>query len=142
MPSGQYFPICGMNMCFKRELAPATYFPLQGEGQPFRRFDDIWFGVIAKKIMDHLRLQVVVGTPYINHSKASDPMVNLVKEAPGIAFHETFWEVIDAIELTGHDPVSCMYNVGSGLLSDPHEYVRSVGDAITKWAALFDHPRA
>ena len=137
MPSGQYFPLCGMNFCMRREITPLCYFPLQGEGYPYRRFDDIWFGVIAKKVIDHLRLQVVVGTPYICHSKASDPMVNLVKEAPGIAANEHFWEVIDEIELTGDDPVSCMYNVANGLIPQKDEYLAKLGQAIFRWSGLF-----
>lgn len=141
MPMGQYFPLCGMNLCYKREIAPICYFPLQGEGYPYRRFDDIWFGVIVKRILDHLGLQVVLGTPYIYHSKASDPMVNLVKEAPGIAANEKFWEVIDEIELTGDDPVSCMYNMATGLITQEDEYLAKLGQAMFKWAGLFDQPK-
>ena len=37
MPHGQYFPFTGMNFCFKKEVAVLTYFPLMGEGQPYRR---------------------------------------------------------------------------------------------------------
>jgi reversibly glycosylated polypeptide/UDP-arabinopyranose mutase len=140
MPIGQYFPICGMNMAFKREVCPLAYFPLQGEGRPFRRFDDIWFGVIAKKICDHLGLLMVCGEPYIYHSKASDPFVNLVKEAPGIAYHEQFWQSIDEIVLRSNSIMDCMYEVGNDLQNWGDEYQKDLGLAISTWCSLFPNP--
>ena len=97
MPHGQYFSLCGMNFCFKREIAVLTYFPLMGLDQPYKRFDDIWFGIIFKKICDHLGYHITVGHPFIEHQKASNPFENLIKEAPGIKLNETFWETINNI---------------------------------------------
>jgi reversibly glycosylated polypeptide/UDP-arabinopyranose mutase len=138
MPLGQYFPICGMNLCFRREIAPLTYFPLMGEGHPYRRFDDIWFGIICKKVCDHLGYMITCGKPYIHHTKASDPFVNLVKEAPGVKANEHFWEVIDAIPLTGQDPVTCMGEIGYGLSHfEKDAYLNKLGEAVYIWASLF-----
>lgn len=135
---GQYFPMCGMNMCFKREACPLMYFPLMGLNQPYRRFDDIWAGIIMKKVCDHLNLLVSVGKPFIYHSKASDPMTNLVKEAPGIAANETFWETIDEIELTSNDPKWCMNEMGVKLLEhSKSEYMSTLGASLCSWANLF-----
>lgn len=135
---GQYFPMCGMNMCFKREICPLMYFPLMGLNQPFRRFDDIWAGIVMKKVCDHLNLLVSVGKPFIHHMKASDPMQNLVKEAPGIVANETFWEAIDQIELTSHDPKWCMNELGVKLIEQSSsEYMTNLGAAICSWANLF-----
>ena len=62
VPAGQFFPMCGMNLAFRREMTPAMYFMLQGhmrkpagagynlDALPFDRFDDIWAGLFAKKI--------------------------------------------------------------------------------------------
>lgn len=138
MPVGQYFPICGMNFCFKREVAPLTYFPLMGEGYKYRRFDDIWFGVICKKICDHLGLLITCGEPYVHHSKASDPMVNLVKEAPGIARHETLWEVIDGVSLSERTPIDCVYEMSEQLSNVEDEYISTLGSALDRWADQFD----
>lgn len=141
MPYGQYFPVCGMNVAFRRDFTPACYFVLQGEGQPFRRFDDIWFGVIAKKICDHLGRVMTCGKPYVWHSRASDPMVNLVKEAPGIRHHEEFWETLHNIPLAGDNPADCMRDIGTGLLRAPsaefHHYYDDLGAAIIAWADWF-----
>lgn len=137
VPSGQYFPMCGMNMCFKREVAPLMYFPLMGEGYVYRRFDDIWCGIIMKKICDHLGLLVTCGPPYILHQKASDPFVNLIKEAHGISTNERFWEVIDDIRLTGKNCVECMIEIGQNLRKQEYEYFVTLGKAIEIWAYLF-----
>ena len=48
----------------------------------------MWAGWCVKVICDHLSLGVKTGLPYIWHSKASNPFVNLKKEYKGI-----FWQV-------------------------------------------------
>ncbi|XP_075660478.1 putative UDP-arabinopyranose mutase 1 [Castanea sativa] len=50
--------------------------------------DDMWAGRCAKVICDHLNLGVKTGLPYIWHSKASNPFVNLKKEYKGIYLQE------------------------------------------------------
>ncbi|CAL5221586.1 g3804 [Coccomyxa viridis] len=88
IPKGTLFPMCGMNLAFDRELiGPAMYFGLMGDGQPLGRYDDMWAGWCSKVICDHLGLGVKTGKPYIWHSKASNPFVNLKKE-----FHGIFWQ--------------------------------------------------
>lgn len=137
LAQGQYYPMCGMNICFKREVTPLMYFALMGEGYPYRRFEDIWCGVISKKVCDHLGLLVSVGRPFIFHSKASDPFVNLEKEAPGVRLNEIFWEKVDRIELSGKNPCDCMLEIGEGLKQDDDDYVQKLGKAIVVWAQLF-----
>ena len=137
MPKNQYFPFCGMNFAFKREFAVLTYFPLMGKNSPFGRFDDIWFGIICKKICDHLDLAITVGEPYIYHSKASNAFDNLVKEAPGIKFNETFWKIVDSIKLDGKSPTFCMKEIGAGLLSNEDDYISRLGKALDIWANHF-----
>ena len=43
-----------MSLAFRIEALPLMYLPLMGEGQPYDRFDNIWGGVIAKRVCDHL----------------------------------------------------------------------------------------
>jgi reversibly glycosylated polypeptide/UDP-arabinopyranose mutase len=137
IPNGQYFPMCGMNLCFKKEAAPLMFFPLMGEGYPYKRLDDIWCGIIMKKVCDHLRWSVSVGLPFIDHIRASDPFVNLVKEAPGIAANEWFWETIDAIKLTEDSPAECMMEIGIEIGTHQNDYLQKLGEAIQIWSSLF-----
>ena len=89
IPKGTLYPMCGMNLAFNRELiGPALYFGLMGEGQPWGRYDDMWAGWCSKVICDHLNLGCKTGLPYIWHSKASNPFVNLRKEYKGIFWQE------------------------------------------------------
>lgn len=49
IPKGTFFPMCGMNLAFNRELiGPAMYFGLMGDGQPIGRYDDMWAGWCMK----------------------------------------------------------------------------------------------
>lgn len=137
MPYGQYFPFSGMNFAFKADFTPLAYFPIMGKDSPFGRFDDIWFGVICKKICDHLNLTITCGEPYIFHNKASDMFENLVKEAPSIKKNEIFWQQIDEIPLTKRNPVDCIVELGEGLKSlTDDEYMSRLGEAIQIWAKL------
>jgi reversibly glycosylated polypeptide/UDP-arabinopyranose mutase len=129
-----------MNFAFKKEATPMCLFALMGQGSPFGRFDDIWFGVICKKICDHLNYFITCGKPYIYHSKASDAFNNLVKEAPGIKFNENFWQVVDDIVLTGSTSIDCMNEIGIALEKQDEEYLKKFGKAIQIWANLFATP--
>jgi reversibly glycosylated polypeptide / UDP-arabinopyranose mutase len=141
IPNGQYYPHCAMNFCFKREVAPLAYFPLMGQDQPYSRFDDIWFGIIFKKICDHLGLSVSVGEPFVEHKRASNVFTNLKKEAPGIEANETLWMCIDSCSLTKTTPKECMIQMGAQLENEQeilsNGYVSRLGKAMQIWASLF-----
>lgn len=143
IPNGQYFPMCGMNLFFSAKIAPLMYFPLMGQGQKYARFDDIWCGVIAKKIMDHLNLNFSVGEPHIFHSRASNLYINLIKEAPGIQMNEYLWRHIEGIKLTETSLINCVYELGDKLskaeLADIDiEYIKTLGSALKIWSSLFN----
>lgn len=157
IPHNQYVPVCGMNLCVKREALPLFYFPLMGKGQPYRRFDDIWAGVVAKKCFDHLGWSLSVGEPYVDHRRASFTMANLVSEAPGIAANEHFWEYVDAVDLNINMTTPDIYmkdswsreqyvmcKLGAGLQEQSHlrndlpfDYMNRLGQAIRIWSSLF-----
>lgn len=145
MHPGVYFPLCGMNLAFRAEFLPLMYFPRMGDGVPYRRFDDIWAGVILQKACRHMRCALTVGEPIIRHARASDPMVNLVKEAPGIAANERFWKVIDRLEISelARSPAQVMVAIGRGLHSaessgDPtlDAYLKRLANWLEQWANL------
>lgn len=140
---GQFAPMCGMNLAFTREVAPLMYFGLQGHGQPVGRFDDIWCGVLAKRICDHLGLAWTYGPPIVHHSKASNSFSNLVKEAPGIAEHETYWRHLAKTPLTERTPAGCMGEAAAHIARYepvylPKDYFTKLGTATETWAKLFD----
>jgi hypothetical protein len=138
MPSRQLFPMSGMNLAFRREVACLMYFAPMGRGQPYSRFDDIWCGILVQRICCHLGYSIVVGRPLVDHRRASDPFRNLVKEAPGIEANERMWETVAALRFRATTPRACMVEAGEALAASPEPYVAQWGTAIERWCSLFD----
>ena len=143
VPKGTLMPMCGMNLAFDRNsIGPAMYFGLMGEGQPWGRYDDMWAGWCVKVIADHLGLGVKTGLPYIWHSKASNPFVNLRKEYKGIFWQEEIIPFFQAVKFTegSNDVYTCMeelaekVRVGLGHL-DP--YFDKLANGMLAWIAAW-----
>jgi hypothetical protein len=156
--------MCGMNVMWKAEYTVLMYHLLMGKRKsmliddpredndgliklPFDRFGDIWCGIIAKKIADHLGLSMSTGMPYIRHERASNPFTNLKKEANGIEVNEELWEHIHHTVLNGcKTPVECYSGIAESIddfvLFQPkykeyEEYFRTLAKAMNIWAELF-----
>ena len=103
IPKHTFFPVCAMNMAFRKELLPWAYQApmgirtLEETGRLYDRFADIWAGVTMKFAIDNLfdNACAVTGYSVIYHERASDVFVNLRKEAAGMELNETISERID-----------------------------------------------
>ena len=142
IPKRQYFPMCSMNLAFRKEVTPFMYFPLMGKDPDgvsweFDRFDDIWAGICAKKIMDHLGFAVANGSPFVEHRKASDPDVNIKKEKTGLPVNEKLWQWVDAVKLTKHVPALCYQELAKGIAFPHTRYFTKLREAMLIWAELF-----
>jgi hypothetical protein len=126
-----------MSLYFRREFAPLAYFPLMGAGQPYRRFDDIWFGIAAKHVADHLGWKISAGGPVVEHVRASNVFKNLAAEAPGIVANEHYWEAVASVKLTETTATGCVRELGEKLQNSDDAYVCRWGVALTVWAGLF-----
>ncbi len=139
VPHGCLYPMCGMNMAFDRELiGPAMWFGLMGEGQPLGRYDDMFAGWCSKVVCDHLGLGVKTGLPYVWHSKASNPFVNLKKEYKGIFWQEELIPFFQGVKLSPESTTTeeCYLElaqlVRENLIGiDP--YFGKVADAMETW---------
>lgn len=105
IPAGMFFPMSGMNLAWKRELTPAMWFGLQGQdptGRPwgYERFGDIWCGLFAKRVCDHLGYAVHSGHPLVRHDRASDPVKNELAERPGKEVNESLWQRVASPRLS------------------------------------------
>lgn len=151
VPVGSLFPMSGMNLAFRSEIAPLMYFGLQGPDWGVDRFDDIWCGFLAKKVLDHCGYAVWSGTPYVRHVKASDPFTNIVKEAPGYKMNVELYEwainlqpplnskngIADTLsELASYLKAANRYEDGG------REYWYKYGEAIHEWLELFEPEEA
>jgi reversibly glycosylated polypeptide/UDP-arabinopyranose mutase len=161
VPSGQYFPMCGMNVMWKNEHTVLMYHLLMGqmktsaegpmspkdtirlERLPFDRFGDIWCGIIAKKICDIKNLNVATGIPYIHHDRASNAFTNLKKEANGLEVNEKFWQYVDSFDCKGGFTSAEFYQEMGHYISEfaafPEytTYFTNLSKAMIIWAKLF-----
>jgi reversibly glycosylated polypeptide/UDP-arabinopyranose mutase len=88
IPKGVLFPMCIMNVAVKRCLIP--YFYQAPMFKDINRFADIWCGIEAKKKIDEIGWCAYTGRAEVLHERASDPFVNLIKEAKGIRMNENY----------------------------------------------------
>lgn len=137
IPRGRYFPMCSMNIAWRPELTPAMYFLLMGPDYAYDRFGDIWGGVLAKRVADHLGLAVNSGEPAIEHSRASNVWANLRKESRGLEVNETFWRAVDSVVLT-RDTVLGSYVELADRLPLDDEYFRLLRRAMRQWTELLE----
>lgn len=88
VPKGILMPVCVMNVAFRREVLPYYYqAPMFGD---INRFADIWSGWEVKKAIDKNNWAMVTGYAKVNHNRASNPFVNLIKEAKGVSLNEEY----------------------------------------------------
>ncbi len=90
IPKGVYYPMCSMNLAFKRKMLPYIYHAPWALG--VNRFDDIFAGILSKREIDKHGWAAVSGYARVNHQRASNVFANLKNEAPGIELNETFWQ--------------------------------------------------
>jgi reversibly glycosylated polypeptide/UDP-arabinopyranose mutase len=90
IPKGILFPMCIMNVSFKRKMMPYMYQAPMFD--PINRFADIWAGIEAKKAIDEKGWCAVTGYSTVLHTRASDPFINLGKEAMGVSMNEKYGE--------------------------------------------------
>lgn len=92
IPKGIMYPMCIMNVAFKRKVLPFMYQAPMGIKIGLDRFADIWCGINSKRAIDNNGWAAVTGFSIAHHDRASNVFVNLVKEAKGIGLNETYWK--------------------------------------------------
>jgi hypothetical protein len=119
VPRGVLLPLCGMNVMIRRDVLPYFYFAPMGpqactDGEVWDRFGDIWMGICLKRELDARNWAMVTGYAAVHHTRASDVMTNLRKEAVGLEWNERFWQEGDAT---------------------PHPYFALYAEQRRRWAA-------
>lgn len=141
IPARNFFPMCGMNLAWKAELTPAMYFGLFGPEYGFDQYDDIWAGVLVKKVIDHLDTAVVSGYPSVEHRKQSNVFTNIKKQAPGLAMNENFWQIVDEIQPKGNNVIdtyeSIIKQLPDTIDDEPIGWTRNFKEAALIWLEMF-----
>jgi hypothetical protein len=122
-------------------MIPSLYFLLMGKHRdgtvwPYDRFGDIWAGLFAKKVADHLGYAISSGAPSVLHSRASSPEVNLQKETPGYPVNEVLWRQVSAIGLSATTVAGCYEQIADNLDMNG-DYWTTLRFAMRVWASLF-----
>lgn len=142
IPPKMFFPMSAMNIAFTKEITVLMYQLLMGHDReenklPYDRFDDIWSGIFAKKILDHLKMGVVSGTPFVRHDRASNVFTNIKKEASGIEKNEELWKAVQKVKLTTKSPITCYQELASKIHFPDESYFSTLRQAMLEWAELF-----
>lgn len=139
VPRGSAVTGCIMNCAWRTEYAPIMWQLPLFEGR-FNRFGDIWSCLFQKRVLDALgKVMVINGKASVRHDRASDPLANLEREAPGIPVNEGLWEHLTDWSKLGmlecYDYVTeCAYDHFN---KTDAEYAVRFLDARDKWLALF-----
>ena len=141
IPRHNFYPMCGMNLAWRTELTPLMYFGIFGPDWGFDQYDDIWAGVLSKKVSDHLGYAHVSGYPSVEHRKQSNVYTNLKKQAPGLQMNENFWKEVQDIQLTKTTPVEAYRELITKLPDviegEPPGYTKKFKEAALIWIDLF-----
>lgn len=87
--------------------------------------------------MDHLKLGVISGSPFVNHKKASKIRDNHLKELKGMEINEILWKKIDEVILTKKTPKNCYVELAKKIEFPKGAYFKNLKEAMTIWANLF-----
>jgi len=90
VPARALVPLSGINIAFNRQaLGPAIGVSLQGyEKFRWETAEDIWCGMCAKVICDHLGLGVKSGLPYVWRTERGDVVESLKRQSEGVKLME------------------------------------------------------
>ena len=91
IPYGTLAPLCGMNIAFHRKFLPAMYFWPQ---KKYVRWDDIWCGLIAKRVADIVGFSVTSGSPTVYHNRLSDRVKSAKDEENGMRLNRDLWTLL------------------------------------------------
>jgi len=138
--------VCSMNLAFRREIIPAFYqFPMDDNPFGIGRFDDIWSGLVVKKVLDKLDGYIMNGAPLCIHNKAPrSTFKDLKAEVPGYESNEVFSDIIKYIQ---YDEKDIKYDenrflqltelIAKKLINDSRtEFIKYCGQYLNKYVDL------
>lgn len=92
VPKGIYFPVCSMNLAFKRKMIPYIFQAPKIPEMNIARVDDIWAGILAKRYIDDKGWAAVTGLAAVHHERESNVFKNLQAEAVAMELNESFFK--------------------------------------------------
>ena len=110
-PATTFSPLNTGATAYARAVAPLLNV-IPGVG----RYDDIWAGYIAERILGEMGLWVGYGAPFTRHTRnAHDLMRDLDAEVFGMRHTLAFCELLREMSVSGDNPVEALADVAEGL---------------------------
>lgn len=143
---GTYCPVNTQNTAFHTDLMPLIHTIPMGddvEGMEISRFDDIWLGFFAEKILHAMDGTVAYGTPISTHDRNTHYLKKeLEHEAIGIRLNEVVVDILETIEISGSTYNECYRDLISKFRDEINgdieysfeAYFRKMLDGMELWA--------
>jgi hypothetical protein len=135
---GNYVTVCSMNLAFRREVIPGFYqFKMKDNPWKVDRFDDIWSGLVAKKLIDELDYYIINGKPLLQHNKAPrSSFMDLGFEAPGLEANEHLFKIIDAADTSSKDVFEKVEAIAKAMQKEKHPFISMCGGNLATWIEM------
>jgi Reversibly glycosylated polypeptide len=133
-----YLTICSMNLAFKRDVIPCFYqFKMDDNPWGVGRFDDIWSGIVAKKVIDSMEWNITNGNPLCEHNKAPrNTFKDLRSEVLGLEANEHFHTVVDSADTSCGDIFAKSNSIAKCLVASADEFISYSGKHFIDWLSL------
>ena len=122
LADGIFAPVNTQNTAFHTDLMPLIYAIPMGDtvdGLEISRYDDIWLGYFAEKVMHAVSGTVAYGTPVSTHDRnVHDLFSELEHEAIGVQLNEILIDTLENINLNEDTYSSCFEELINGLRSE------------------------
>ncbi|KAK9141111.1 hypothetical protein Scep_010792 [Stephania cephalantha] len=146
VPTQALLPVSGVNIAFDRELIGPSLFPalrLAGEGKlRWETIEDIWCGMCAKVVCDHLGHGVKSGLPYVWRKEGGDAVESLRKEWEGVKLMEEVLPFFQSVRLprsavTAEDCVLEIAGMVKERLGSVNPVFGGAADRMVEWIRLW-----
>ncbi|MQM08695.1 hypothetical protein Taro_041552 [Colocasia esculenta] len=149
VPARAMMPVSGINIAFDREIMGPTFFPgfrLPEEGkQRWESMEDIWCGLCAKVVGDHLGHGVKSGLPYVWRSASAnrgDAFGSLKRGWEGVKLMEEVVPFFQSVRLprTAVTAEECVFEIAkmvSERLGQSNAVFSKAAAAMIEWVKLW-----
>lgn len=147
VPARTMMPLSGINVAFDRSIIGPALFPglrLAGEGKlRWETVEDIFSGMCAKVVCDHLGLGVKSGLPYVWRNETGNAVESLKKEWEGVKLMEEVVPFFQSARLsksavTAEDCVLEIANMMKEQLGGSSDGLFAhAADAMVEWVKLW-----
>lgn len=147
---GTYFPVNTQNTAITgdaRLVFHNVYMGMVGSSR-LHRYDDIWGGLFTMKLINRLGYASSFGRPIVYHNRNSHRYdKDLSLEWYGVLLNSRMWNIVDSIELSSKDFISCYIELSYGieracnryrLDSSTSRFLYTLTDCMRSWVDLVE----